>query len=157
MALHARIGTRGQGFTMIEILITLLVVTILVGVAYPAYTEKLRSTRRADAIGALMSLANRESTFRANYNSYTVTLVAPSGCSGSACGLGFASSRSDGGYYTLSAAAGTAGIATSFVLSAAPRAGTDQASDKCGTLTLDQRGVQGVSGAASGVTAQDCW
>ncbi len=148
---------RVHGFTLIELMIALVIVSLLVGVAYPVYTEKMRSTRRSDAISALLMLANRESSFRANYNTYTTTVVASSGCSGSGCGLGFASAVSDDGSYNLSAAAGAAGIGTSYLLSAAPVSGSDQASDKCGTLTLDHRANQGVSGAQSGVTAEDCW
>lgn len=32
-----------------------------------------------------------------------------------------------------------------------------QANDECGTLTLNQKGVRGITGQASGITADDCW
>ncbi len=148
---------RQRGFTLIELMIALVIASLLAAAAYPMYLENVRSMRRADAIRSLLMLTNRQTIFRANYNSYTTTIVAGSGCSGSACGLGFASSSSDDGNYTLSAAAGTGGIGVSYVLSAGPVAGSDQADDKCGTLTLDHRGIEGISGADSGVTAGDCW
>jgi len=31
------------------------------------------------------------------------------------------------------------------------------AGDKCGTLTLNEQGTKGLTGAASGVTTADCW
>ena len=57
---------------------------------------------------------------------------------------------SDNGYYQLSIANLTA---TTFTLRAAPQGG--QSSDGCGTFTLDERGVRGVT--AGTLTTADCW
>jgi type IV pilus assembly protein PilE len=45
--------------------------------------------------------------------------------------------------------------ATGYTLQAA-RTGA-QTGDKCGTLTLDSTGQKGITGAAAGLTWQDCW
>ena len=55
-------------------------------------------------------------------------------------------------YYAITISAATA---STYTLSAAP-AGA-QANDKCGTLTLNQTGSKGVTSAATGITAADCW
>jgi Tfp pilus assembly protein PilE len=61
-----------------------------------------------------------------------------------------------GGYYTVtvtSAAAGTTTAAPTFLLTAVPVVGSDQAKDTaCGSFSLNSTGVQSVSG-----TATDCW
>jgi len=46
---------------------------------------------------------------------------------------------------------------TAFSLIAEPVANGPMAGDKCGTLTLNEQGTKGLTGAASGVTAADCW
>lgn len=49
---------RYSGFTLIEILIVVVAVSILIALAYPRYLEQVHSSRRADAKQALMGLAS---------------------------------------------------------------------------------------------------
>ncbi|WP_207787848.1 type IV pilin protein [Candidatus Thiosymbion oneisti] len=46
-----------RGFTLIELLIVMAVVGILTALAYPAYTESVRRSRRSDAVIGLMEVA----------------------------------------------------------------------------------------------------
>ncbi|MEM9101482.1 MAG: type IV pilin protein [Pseudomonadota bacterium] len=48
---------KGKGFTLIELMIVVVIVAILAGVAFPSYTQHVAKSRRADAKGALMGLA----------------------------------------------------------------------------------------------------
>lgn len=144
-----------SGFTLIELLIAVAIAAILASIAYPAYQEQVMKTRRSDGIKGLMEIAGRQAGFKSNYAGYTTTLLKSDGCAGSACGLGFASTDSTDGHYTLSVVAGAAGIATSYVARAAPKSGGPQTDDECGTLTLTETGTQGVTG--TGVTVDDCW
>ena len=48
---------RENGFTLIELVITIAIVAILASVALPAYNESVAKARRSDAQGALMGLA----------------------------------------------------------------------------------------------------
>lgn len=50
--------TMGTGFTLIEVLIVVVVVSILTALAYPRYLEQIQTSRRADAQQALMGLAS---------------------------------------------------------------------------------------------------
>ncbi|MEQ9510969.1 MAG: prepilin-type N-terminal cleavage/methylation domain-containing protein, partial [Alloalcanivorax xenomutans] len=60
------------GFTLIELMIVVVVVAILAAIAYPSYTEQVRSTRRAEYQGKLMDLAASLETYRALLFSYEV-------------------------------------------------------------------------------------
>ncbi|MGH8653060.1 MAG: type IV pilin protein [Gammaproteobacteria bacterium] len=140
---------RRRGFTLIEILIVVAVVGILAAIAYPAYQDSVRKSRRGQAKADLTELAqllerNFTEANRYDQNSASVALAigtAP---------LFNQSPRTGTANYTLTLPTLTA---STFALNAAP-AGA-QAGDPCGTYTLNQVGAKGVTGGT--LTAADCW
>ena len=96
--------SRHSGFTLIELMITLVIIGILAGIAYPSYTRYMTQTRRSDAQIALTEIANRQEKYLSQCATYTTTLTGGSisGCSG----LGY-NALSPDGHYALSIAADT--------------------------------------------------
>lgn len=121
------------GFTLIELMITVVIVGILAAIAIPSYQNYVMQSRRSEAQATMMRLALNEEKFRANNTTYADHTVSAIGVVNSA-------------YYsfTIEAAANT------YTISAVPQGA--QASDACGTLTLDQAGNKGQTG-----TATQCW
>ena len=60
-----------QGFTLIEILIVIVIIGILASVALPAYQDSIKKSKRADAKGALLSLANAMERYFTTNGTYT--------------------------------------------------------------------------------------
>lgn len=139
-------------------MITIAIVGILASIAYPGYQDSVMKSRRADAKGVLLGLANAMERHFTETNSYCDA----GGAGGaSTCGTGINDTGTPSIYtiptetakfYTVTISAVTA---SSYTLSSS-RTGT-QSTDKCGTLTLTHTGVKGVTSAASGITAVDCW
>ena len=51
---------RGKGFTLIELMIAVVVMTLLGAIAYPLYTSQLQKSRRVAAQATLLELAARQ-------------------------------------------------------------------------------------------------
>lgn len=61
---------RPQGFTLIELMVALVVAGILAAIAYPAYTQHIARSRRADAVAALTVIMQAQERYRSNVSAY---------------------------------------------------------------------------------------
>lgn len=64
---------RQKGFTLIELMITLVIVAILAAVALPAYRDSVRKGHRRAAQSAMLELANRQQQFFVANRVYATT------------------------------------------------------------------------------------
>lgn len=139
---------QSKGFTLIELMITVAIVGILASVAYPSYVEYVMRGKRADAKAVLLENAQFLERNFTEANSYSKT------AGGANISLPISQSpRSGTKAYDIGFSGSVA--AASYTLQAKPTGA--QASDKCGTLTLNHLGQQGVKDASTGMTAANCW
>ncbi len=120
------------GFTLIELMITVVIIGVLAMVAYPSFMSQIRKGRRSDAVSALSAVVQAQERWRSNNPSYGTDLT-----SAWPTGLGLSSS-SPNQYYTIAlSACSPAAPATCYVATATAVAGKSQASDTgCTTLTV---------------------
>jgi len=143
-----------KGFTLIELMIVVVIIGILASLAYPAYIDNVRATKRSTAQAGLVELsAHLERLFTEN-NSYLipnggvdrvpdpdVTCATAGGCVPSLVLV-----THDNYNYSYV----TTPTASNFTVQAIPQ--SNQANDKCGTMTISQTGAKTSSG-----TGTNCW
>jgi len=59
-----------NGFTLIEVMITVVIIAILASIAYPSYTRYVIRAKRSAAQSQMMEIANREQQFLLSNRNY---------------------------------------------------------------------------------------
>lgn len=130
-----------KGFTLIELMITLVVVGILAAIAVPAYEKQVTKSRRNDAQGALMGFANameRHYTTNNTYKGAAGTQASPTDTGSPWIYSSEAPVDGSTKHYDLKI---TAATDTSFTIRATPKSSSPQKND--GFLQVDSAGSRG--------------
>ena len=118
------------GFTLLELMITVLIVAILAAIAYPSYQSYLARAYRSEAYTALNQWANLQEQYfldQRHYASDMTNLGAPAN-----------PFVTDAGHYRIQAVA----TATGFTLTATALDNQLALDSACPTLTLSSDGVR---------------
>ena len=146
--------TRYQGFTLIELMITVAIIGILAAIAIPMYSDYVTRSRRADGQASLMQVAQELERCYTQYSSYksaNCKLKNDSGVLTSVTSLLDPGSGKDSGKKFYKIKKGTLET-TKFTLIATPQ--NEQVNDTdCGNLELTHLGEQ----SATGTDTDSCW
>ena len=154
---------REVGFTLIELMITIVVLAILVSIAYPAYTEQVARGRRAQAQATLLMAQQWMERF------YTENFRYDQNSAGTAVAdlfnARFSTSPPPGEGTALYDLAVNAGSRESYTITATRKTGTGMANDKCGNFMVDQLGRKSIEGetysstefASKAAAIAACW
>lgn len=129
------------GFTLIELMITLVVLAILSAIAFPAYQSYVLKTRRSDAYAALaqdQTIMERCYAQNFAYNN-------------AACPATFPASPQK--YYSIAVSNQTV---STYTLTATPQG--PQASDTaCAAISVDQANQKSAQDASGNTSTSTCW
>jgi len=133
-----------NGVTLIELLITVMIIGILTAIAVPSYRQYVIRANRSDAKVALTGAATTLERCYTRYSKYK----------SDDCATGLPK-YTDAGTYQIKFVTGEP-TDTTFVVEAVPQQG--QAKDtRCGTFRLNQRNKKTVSASADDARVNECW
>lgn len=142
--------TLSLGFTLVELMVTVAVLSVLATIAVTSYSSQVLKSRRTEAKSALLDLAGREERLFSTTNAYS-NLEAALGYAVATSTAVMTAMPFGNGYYTLTVV--VPNPPTGYTLTATP-AGSQANDSACGTFQLNQLGQQTVSGTTSAAT---CW
>lgn len=132
------------GFSLIEMMIVLVIITILASIAIPSYQNSMTKSRRAEGKALLLEGAQAQEINFTEYNQYAVDITVNTPPTKREL-----QTTSDNSFYAMTISGATT---TTYTLSAAPQA--PHSDSLCGSLTLNHLGVRGITGTG---TVADCW
>ena len=132
---------RHQGFTLIEVMITVAVVAILAAIALPSYSQYILRARIADAAQGLSDMRLKMEQYFQDRRTYE-----------GACETGTVAPPPVSPYFTYSCPVRSS---TAYTVEAAGKAGTSLAAFK---FTIDQNNARRTTAVPAGWTTSDsCW
>ena len=142
---------RQNGFTLIELMITVAIIGILSAVAYPAYTQYIVRANRSAAQSFMATVGNKQEQAMLNARSYfSVAAGTPPQWTAASTVVPAEVANN----YTVTVAAANASTPPSYTVTATPTAAQASKDSKCNGLTLTNTGAKGITGSA---TVAECW
>ncbi|MGV3740393.1 MAG: type IV pilin protein [Gammaproteobacteria bacterium] len=141
-----------HGFSLLELLVVLFLISILLSFAYPSYQKYLIRSHRLEGQLAILDLANRMEQYYAKYNTYAHATI----------GTGtehdvLTKALTQQGYYELK----IDNVSDQhFIIQAVPQGAQGQMDTACQTLQFDEQGKQTVVFGPGGIpvgTWEECW
>lgn len=133
------------GFTLVELMVTVVIISILAAIGYPSYTAHVAKSRRADAQQFMMQMDSRQKQILIEQRAYA---TAPNSLNLASEGFSCTATACSNQYYDISFNPAVDNSATppSYTICAVPK--SSQASDGVLKLTSD-----GSKQRATGTTA----
>ena len=145
-----------QGFTLLEVMITVAIIATLASIAYPSYKDSVQKGKRSDAKVELLRIAQMQEGYFAQKMSYANSLTQ--------LGLPNDTIASEQNEYNITVGdvtpAGCTGTnatpCTSFRLDAEPSGAQIHDTD-CPKFTLSSTGQKGTNGSQTSEQIRRCW
>jgi type IV pilus assembly protein PilE len=164
MAANYASRRRHLGFTLVELIVAMVILSILAAIAIPSYSQYVLKSHRTEAKAALMDAASLEERYFSTINLYT----------GNATQLGYGvagpppSVPVGTGYYVISAitanppvvptGAVPGGTPATFLITVVPAPGSMQVNDTaCAVFTINSAGQQQAFNSGGIDNTANCW
>ena len=161
---------KDQGFTLIELMITVAILGILSAITVPSYMAYVQKSKRTDAKVELLKIAQLQESYYVQNLSYAKQLNGTSASGG--LSMSAATLTTENGYYSVTMSATDSGGGTcagnntdpcvSYAIKAVPKSTGGQASDSsCQEFLITNTGARfaksGTDTAYTNASRDTCW
>lgn len=161
---------KDQGFTLIELMITVVILGILSAITVPSYMAYVQKSKRTDAKVELLKVAQLQESYYVQNLSYAKQLNGASASGG--LSMSAATLTTENGYYSVTMSATDSGGGTcagnntdpcvSYAIKAVPKSTGGQASDSsCQEFLITNTGARfaksGTDSAYTNDSRDSCW
>jgi type IV pilus assembly protein PilE len=147
-----------RGFTLIELMITVTIVSVLLAIAIPTYQTSIRKSRRVEARTAVLDAAAREQRYYSVNQAFTNAQGAL-GYAAAATTTAVSGVSVGSGYYTITIpniAAPAANAPATFSVTATA-VGSQLKDTACQTFTVTSTGQQTATNSGGADATAVCW
>jgi type IV pilus assembly protein PilE len=154
--------SRHQGFTLIELMITVAVIGILSAIALPVYREQIAKGRRTEAQTVLVTASQWMERFYTENYSYSANSAGTNVTDSTQFPARFSTSPVPGqgtALYTITVTA----TASTYTITATRKSTASMATDRCGDMTVDHLGRRSLvnyttaAGSTLAAAIANCW
>jgi type IV pilus assembly protein PilE len=162
MAANYASRRRNRGFTLVELIVAMVILSILAAIAIPSYSQYVLKSHRTEAKAALMDAASLEERYFSTSNLYTQNPIQ--------LGYGIAATPVPvgTGYYIINSinsslplpptGAVPGGTPATFTITAIPAPGSMQVNDTaCASFSIDSTGKQTALNSGGIDNTANCW
>ena len=145
-----------SGFTLVELMIVVVVVSILMGISIPGYRGYVMRANRVDATTSLLRIAAAQEKFYLQHHPARYAITPEELSDAPPDGLGIA--MTERGFYRLAVKAGIHGASRGFIAIAVVNSSENQAADAdCALFRIDEQGRRSAQSATGMDTTDICW
>lgn len=126
-----------EGFTLVELMITVAIMALIAAIAIPSYTGYMARARRSGAEQLIMQIASKEQQYIVDARSYNAT-IGTGGLNITSQDGWTCTATCTNGSYTITVVVDNAATPPTYTVTAAPVSGGSQTAD--GTLSFTSTG-----------------
>ena len=156
---RSRVRRCDPGFTLIEMMIVLAIIGVIAAIAFPSYQESVRKSRRAEARGQLLEVAQYLQRLYSQNDSFSADRSGTAATIPTALAIvprtATAGTQAYDISFTTAASGSTNPSVSAFQIQAVRSANGPMARDKCGDFVVDNTGARNMLNTNE--TAANCW
>jgi type IV pilus assembly protein PilE len=144
---------RTSGFTLVELMITVVIVAVLASLALASYSKYVIRAHRTEGRNALLALASAQEKYYLANNTYAGTAISLTAAPPTGLGLGLNGTQTQNGWYTVAITAGSANGYTA----TATTTGSQTTDADCQVFTVTQAQAETATNSGGTDNSTTCW